>query len=298
MQKLLSRKSTIICFLLPAVLIYTVSVILPIIWSGYYSLFNWNGFGAMKFIGLRNFERMCTDSEMWAAVIRTFVFSVWQIFLQVGGGLALAVLLTKMGKVNKVFRTLYYLPVIISSVALCQMFKKIFAVTPIGLFNELLSIINPAWASLEWLSNPNTSLGMVIMTTAYKNMPIYMLIFYSAFLTVPASLVEAATIDGANSWQTFYHIELPHIAPTIFTNVILVLNGSLRTYDIPYLLTNGGPIGSSQTQALYMYKQAFTSQKYGYGSAIAVFIVIESLILALIVRGFEWRSRKEGGIKS
>ena len=210
-----------------------------------------------------------------------------------GGGLLLAVLLNNMVVLRKPMQILYYLPVIVSSVALAQMFKKMFAVVPAGLINQLLALINPDWIRLEWLTNVKTSLGMVIGTVGYKNMPVYMLIFFAAFLTVPGSLVEAARIDGASSWQIFWKIKIPHIRPTIITNIILVLNGSLRGYDIAKLLTAGGPVNSSQLQAMYMYKQAFSSQKYGYGSAIAMFIVMESLILAILVR---WASEgKRGG---
>lgn len=296
METLLRRKRTILCFLLPGVLVYLVSVIVPIIWSGYYSLFDWNGFGDKTFIGIQNYARLLRDKEFWESVAHTLIYAVWQIILQVGGGLLLAVLLSNMVVLRKPMQIMYYLPVIVSSVALCQMFKKIFAVVPAGLMNQLLSLINPEWIHLEWLTNIKTSLGMVIAVAGYKNMPVYMLIFFAAFLTVPSSLVEAARIDGASAWQVFWRIKLPHIRPTIITNIILVLNGSLRGYDIAKLLTAGGPINSSQLQAMYMYKQAFSSQKYGYGSAIAMFIVMESLILAILVR---WMSaNKNGGGKT
>ena len=103
-------------------------------------------------------------------------------------------------------------------------------------------------------------------------------------LSVPPSLKEAARIDGASGFQIFWKITLPHLRPTIAANVILVLNGALRVYDIPRLLTMGGPVLSSETQALYMYKMAFTSMRYGYGSAVAMFIVAEALFLALVVK--------------
>lgn len=293
MDTLLRRKRTILIFLLPGVLIYLTSVVVPIIWSGYYSFFDWNGYGAKTFVGLANFQKLMQDKEFWGSVTNTLIYSLWQIILQVGGGLLLAVLLNNMVVLRKPMQILYYLPVIVSSVALAQMFKKMFAVVPAGLINQLLALINPDWIRLEWLTNVKTSLGMVIGTVGYKNMPVYMLIFFAAFLTVPGSLVEAARIDGASSWQIFWKIKIPHIRPTIITNIILVLNGSLRGYDIAKLLTAGGPVNSSQLQAMYMYKQAFSSQKYGYGSAIAMFIVMESLILAILVR---WISEgKRGG---
>lgn len=291
MNSLLGKKKVIAGFLLPGVIVYSVSVVVPILWSIWYSLFQWNGYGAKEFCGISNYVTMLADQEMWQSVWHTIHLSVWQVVLQVGGGLLLAVALNRMVVFRRTFQALYYLPVIISSVALCQMFKKIFAVMPPGLFNQLLSMIKEEWIHLEWLTNRKTSLGMVIFTTGYKNVAVYMLIFYSALLTVPRTLIEAAKIDGANSWQIFKRITMPHLKPAVIANVILVMNGSLRSYDIPVLLTAGGPVNSSQTQALYMYKQAFTSMKYGYGSSLAMFIVLESLLFAILVQLYSAKSK-------
>lgn len=284
MRSVLGNRLTIGWLLLPSIILYTVSVIAPIIWSGYYSLFDWSGFGEQTFIGFGNFAMMIGDAELWGAVGNTLVFTLWQIVLQVGGGLALAVLLSRLPIFQRAFQTMYYLPVIISTVALAQMFKKIFAVTPTGLVNQVLSQFNPAWEHFEWLSSVDRALGMVIATVGYKDIPIYMLIFFAALLTVPREFEEAASIDGASAWQTFWRIKIPHLRPAIAANVVLVLNSSLREYDVPRLLTGGGPLQASETQALYMYKQAFTSMRYGYGSAIAVFIVIQALVFAVVVR--------------
>lgn len=294
MDKLLRNKRTILCFLLPGVIIYTISVMVPIIWSGYYSLVNWNGYGDITYVGLDNFKKLMADTEFWGSVIHTLIYAFGQIVLQVGGGLLLAVLLSNIVVFRKPLQVMYYLPVIISTVALCQMFKKMFGVVPAGLVNQILSNFNSQWGHIEWLTSVKSSLAMVTAVAGYKNMPVYMLIFYSAFLTIPNSLVEAAKIDGANSFQIFTKIKLTHIRPTIFANVLLVLNGSLRGFDIAKLLTAGGPINSSQLQAMYMYKQAFSSQKYGYGSSVAMFIVFESLILAILIRWMS-SSKKLGG---
>ena len=294
MDKLLRNKRTILCFLLPGIIVYTISVIVPIIWSAYYSLVEWSGYGDITYVGFENFRKLMVDTEFWDSVIHTLIYAAGQIVLQVGGGLLLAVLLTNIVVFRKPLQEMYYLPVIVSTVALCQMFKKMFGVVPAGLVNQILSNFNPKWGHIEWLTSVKSSLAMVTAVAGYKNMPVYMLIFYSAFLTVPKSLVEAAQIDGANSLQIFTKIKMPHIRPTIFANILLVLNGSLRGFDIAKLLTAGGPINSSQLQAMYMYKQAFSSQKYGYGSAVAMFIVMESLILAILIRWMS-SSKKMGG---
>ena len=294
MDKLLRKKRTILCFLVPGLLVYTVSVFVPIIWSGYYSLANWNGYGKMTFIGIDNFRKLSTDKEFWDSVIHTLIYAAGQIVLQVGGGMLLAVLLSNIIYLRKPLQVMYYLPVIVSTVALCQMFKKMFGVVPAGLVNQILSLFNPEWGRIEWLTSVKSSLAMVTAVAGYKNMPVYMLIFYAAFLTVPSSLIEAARIDGANSFQVFTRIKLSYIRPTIFANILLVLNGSLRGFDIAKLLTAGGPINSSQLQSMYMYKQAFSSQKYGYGSAVAMFIVMESLMLAVLIQWIS-TSKKTGG---
>ena len=123
MHAALGKKRTVICFLLPAVLVYAISVILPIFWSGYYSLFDWNGIGEKVFIGMQNFQELMGDQELWSSAWKTIVYTFFQVILQVGGGLLLALLLTKIVRGRNFFQTLYYIPVIISSVALCQMFK-------------------------------------------------------------------------------------------------------------------------------------------------------------------------------
>ena len=124
MDKLLRNKRTILCFLLPGIIVYTISVIVPIIWSAYYSLVEWSGYGDITYVGFENFRKLMVDTEFWDSVIHTLIYAAGQIVLQVGGGLLLAVLLTNIVVFRKPLQVMYYLPVIVSTVALCQMFKK------------------------------------------------------------------------------------------------------------------------------------------------------------------------------
>lgn len=143
MDKLLRNKRTILCFLLPGIIVYTISVIVPIIWSAYYSLVEWSGYGDITYVGFENFRKLMVDTEFWDSVIHTLIYAAGQIVLQVGGGLLLAVLLTNIVVFRKPLQVMYYLPVIVSTVALCQMFKKMFGVVPAGLVNQILSNFNP-----------------------------------------------------------------------------------------------------------------------------------------------------------
>lgn len=276
---------TVLFFTAPALIIYTLIVFIPIIWSSVYSLFDWNGIGSMKFVGFNNFVRLFTrDREFLPALGHTVIYIVAQIVLQVFVGLLLAFLLSSIPKLRSFFQTLYYVPVVISSVAICQIFEKLMSLQPLGLINSILGAINPAWYDIKWLTDVNLCLGSAAFVEGYKYMAMYMVIFYAALLSVPDDLTEAAKIDGANGFRIAWNVKIPYIRHVIVANCVLVLNGSLRAYDIPYLLTGGGPGNCAQLLSPYMYKQAFSSMKYGYGSAVAVMIVLISLVFATVFR--------------
>lgn len=282
MRGLFSRKSTVLSFLLPALIIYTAVVFFPIIWSAYHSFFNWNGFSAKKFTGLDNFVRLFTaDRNFWPILIQTFIYTILQIILQVGGGLVLAILLSGLTFGRSFFQAVFYIPVIISSAAICQIFTKLLSVSPVGIVNAILGMINPEWEMISWLTIPKLSLVMCALVEGYKSMGTYMVIFYAALIAVPDDLIEAATIDGANAFRCLVFVKLPYIMHIIIANIVLVLNNSFRSFDIPYLLTAGGPGTSSELLASFMYKRSFSSMQYGYGSAIATVIVMICFILAI-----------------
>lgn len=285
MDKAFNRKSVIFMFLGPALVFYTLIVIVSILWAMYYSVFDWNGMGQMKLVGLDNYiELLFNDKNFWPVLNNTIIYTLWQILHQVGGGLLIAILLTRIFKFRAGLQTFYYVPVVISTVAISQIFDKFFSVTPVGLINSLLSMINGNWIRLEWLSNPNTSLYIAAFVEGYKYAGMYAVILYAALISVPEELSEAAIIDGASMFRQYLNVKIPYIWPVIVTNCVLVLNGSLRSFDIPFLLTKGGPGNSSELLAPYMYKQAFSSMKYGYGSTVAVSIVVLCVILGGLFR--------------
>ena len=257
MQKAFGKKSVILLFIFPAFLIYTAFVIVSIIWAGYYSFFDWGGVGEKVFVGLKNYIELVTQDEVFRATI---------------GHTAL--------------QTLYYIPVVISSVAICQIFTKLLSVTPTGIVNQVLSFIDPSLKLMEWISNPQISLYVTAFVEAYKYLGLYMVIFYAALIGVPDELGEAALIDGASTWQEYLYVRIPYIKPVIIANCLLVLNGSLRSFEFSYLLTHGGPGNASELMTTYMYKQAFSSMKYGYGSSVAIMIVIICMVVGMLFRKF------------
>jgi raffinose/stachyose/melibiose transport system permease protein len=275
MQKSFGRKSVIITLLLPAFLVYTLLVIVSIIWAGYYSFFDWSGVGKMTFVGLNNYITLFTSDEVFSSTIwHTIIYTIINVAIQVFGGLLFAILLSRMTKARVFLQTMYYVPVVISSVAICQIFNKLFSVTPTGIVDTVLAMINPVLKTMEWTSDPKLS----------QYLGLYMVIFYAALIAVPDELSEAARVDGASVFQEYWHIRIPYIKPVIIANCILVLNGSLRSFEYSYLLTGGGPGNSSELMTTYMYKQAFSSMKYGYGSSVAIIIVIICLAVGLLFR--------------
>lgn len=275
MQKAFGKKSVILLFIFPAFLIYTAFVIVSIIWAGYYSFFDWGGVGEKVFVGLKNYIELVTQDEVFRATIgHTLVYTVINVAIQVFGGLLFAILLSRIKKGRVALQTLYYIPVVISSVAICQIFTKLLSVTPTGIVNQVLSFIDPSLKLMEWISNPQISLYVTAFVEAYKYLGLYMVIFY------------AALIDGASTWQEYLYVRIPYIKPVIIANCLLVLNGSLRSFEFSYLLTHGGPGNASELMTTYMYKQAFSSMKYGYGSSVAIMIVIICMVVGMLFRKF------------
>ncbi|WMC93247.1 carbohydrate ABC transporter permease [Kineothrix sp. MB12-C1] len=294
MQKAFGKKSIIFLFIFPAFLIYTLFVVVSIIWAGYYSFFDWSGVGSKAFIGLQNYvELIANDKVFKSTVWHTLIYTVINVLIQVFGGLLFAILLSRVKKGRTALQTLYYVPVVISSVAICQIFLKLLSVTPTGVVNQLLSMFNPALKVMEWTSNPNISLYVTAFVEGYKYLGLYMVIFYAALIGVPDELSEAARIDGANHIKEYWYVKVPYIKPVIIANCILVLNGSLRSFEFSYLLTRGGPGNASELMTTYMYKQAFASMKYGYGSSVAIMIVIICLVIGLMFRKITGEGKEE-----
>lgn len=272
-------KLAVAVFLLPPLALYGLAVLLPIVQSLFLSFFRWDGITDMKFIGLDNYAKMFTrDDVFWAAFGNALGYLAICLVLQLGGALMVAGLLTGIQRARELIKTLYLLPAVISTVAIALLFQRIYSLEPVGLINQVL-----AWVGLEslqtaWLSNIQTVLVAVSVPEGWRFTGLYMLIIYAALLAVPKELEEAARLDGASWWQVFWRIRFQYIRPVWITTTIMATTYALRGFDIPYLLTNGGPGQSSELLTTYMYKTAFVHTDYGYASAISVFIVVECLI--------------------
>lgn len=278
---MLPRRSalSVIVFLLPPLLLYGIAVLLPILQSLVLSLFSWDGITDMVFVGLDNYVKMLTrDDVFWTAFRNAIGYLAICLVLQLGGALAVAGLLTALPRARELVKTLYLLPAVISTVAIAFLFVRIYSLEPVGLLNQLLASVGLGELQTAWLSNVQTVLAAVSIPEGWRFTGLYMLIIYAALIAVPRDLEEAARLDGASWWQIFWRIRFPYIRPVWITTTIMATTFALRGFDIPYLLTNGGPGQSSELLTTYMYKTAFVHTDYGYASAISVFIVVECLV--------------------
>ena len=280
-MKILRDKKAIAVFLLPAFIVYSVIVMVPILVSIYYSCLDWNGIGKKSFVGFNNYIKLFGDSVFRQAFGNNIIYIVIVMVLQLGFGFSIAVLLTYLKKGRGFIQTVYYIPSVITVIAISQLFTGFYSYEPLGLFNIFRKMLG--MEPVAFLSEYKTVLWAVASVEGWQYIGIYMIIFYSALVSVSPDTLEAARIDGATELQILVKIRIPAIVNVIMLSCILSLVGALRGFAAPMNMTKGGPNHRSEILATYMYKKAFTSRDYGYGSTIAVIIVILSIIGVLLI---------------
>jgi raffinose/stachyose/melibiose transport system permease protein len=284
---------TSILFLAPTLLLLLVFVAWPILESARLSFTQWTGLGkSQTYIGFTNWVRLVQDGVFWKALGNNLILAVLSIMVQLPVALALAVLLDKGGRRFRVFKLGYFMPLLISSVAIGFLFKYIYDPN-FGMLNAVLNSIGLGALAKSWLGDPGIALYAVLAVICWQFIPFYMLIFQAALASIPGELHDAALIDGATENQYFWRIVLPMLQGTIRTSAVLSLIGSLRYFDLIYVLTGGGPSGSTELMATYMYKQAFASFNFGYGSTIAVALIVVVMIISGLVLLFTRRFQTE-----
>lgn len=279
-----SRLSVVV-FLLPPLLLFGGAVLAPILQSIYLSFYAWDGISDRQFVGLDNYRLMVGgDPTFGTAFVNQLGYLAICLVIQLGGALLVASLLLTITRGREVVKVLYLMPAVISTVAIGLLFQRIYSFDPVGLFNGILEGVGLGSLARPWLSDVHTVLAAVSVPEGWRFVGLYTIIVYAALLAVPVELEEAATLDGANAWQIFTKIRFPYIRPVWTTTTIMATTFALRGFDIPYLLTNGGPGQASELVTTYMYKTAFTSTNYGYASAMSVFIVVECLVAVAAIQ--------------
>ncbi len=281
-------------FISPWLVGFLALSVYPILASCWFSLCDYSVLADPVYIGTENYSELWHDEVFWQALRNTLVFAAVSIPLSTALAIGLAVLLNQPVPGRGVFRTIFFLPSLVPAIALAILWQWMLN-GPVGLVNNLLrqplDLINRlAGTSLQppdWLNDPSWAMwGLVI--TGLWGAGNAMVIYLAGLQEIPAELYEAAEMDGANSWQRFMHVTLPLLTPVIFFNVIMGLIGSLQTFAVPYILTNGGdgPGRSLLFLATYIYQSAFDYWNMGYASALALVLFVLILVLTWIVVRF------------
>jgi raffinose/stachyose/melibiose transport system permease protein len=282
-----SSALTVTLFLLPAFAFLAVFIVWPILHSIRLSFFNWNGISpTLEFVGLANWRALAADSVFFRALGNNFIVVALSIAIQLPVAMALAVLLHRGGRKLKIFKVVYFFPMLMSTVAIGALFKAVYDVQ-FGAINPLMEALGFASLAQNWLGDSRIALFSVIAVICWQFIPFYMILFLARLAGIPTELREAAAIDGATGAQMFWRVEFPMMRGVIVTAMTLSLIGSLKYFDLIWVMTEGGPSRATELMATYMYKEAFASFRMGYGSTIAtaMFMVVMTAALTAMALG-------------
>lgn len=286
-------KWTISLFVLPCLLMYVAFVFAPILVSLYYSLVEWNGIGTPKFVGLQNFVEMFTkDSIFWPSVNRTIIFALFSV-AEVPIVLFIAILMSRYLRRPNFLISSYFLPVILSVVVVGQLWSTIYNPASLGgmLNKVLISVGLESWTH-AWLSEPKFAIYAIYFVALWQYLGYHILIQFTGIQNVPKELYEAARIDGAEGFTADRYITLPLVMPIIKISIVLAVIGSLKAFDMIMVMTSGGPAHATDVISTHMYNMSFLSLKYGYGSAISAFLVVECLVATVLLNALFKRFEK------
>lgn len=284
--------STIVVFLLPALALYALFVLYPIVQSVRYSLYDWNGFGPLAdYVGLDNFRTVFGDRRFRDALTHNGMIVVLSLVVQLPAALMLALLLNAKIKGRAVMRTVFFAPYVLSEVVTGVVWRQI--LRPDGLLDQSMDAVGLGGWTQGWLSDPDVVLYVLFFVISWKYFGFHMIIMLAGLQQIPGALMEAAAIDGASAWAKFRYVTLPLLMPTVRVSVFLSVIGALQIFDLVWVTTKGGPIGSSSTMATYLYDR-FRDSRFGVASAASIVIFSLCLVVALLYQRFALRRDLDG----
>ena len=281
----MNRKLTLMGYLMsaPYIFYFLIFSAFPIFFSFFLIFHRWNIVGPMKWVGLANFNMMFSDPLFWQSIYNTIIFLLIHIPLQVAVALVLAEVLNQKIKARAFFRAAFFMPVVVSGVVVTILWKQLYS-TDTGLLNNLLLVIG--FGKVEWLTSTAMAMPSIAIMATWKNVGLYMILFLAGLQSVPAYMYEAADMDGATTLQKFRYITIPAINPVIVMVLILSTIGGFSLFIEPYVMTGGGPLNSTLSTVLYIYRQGFSFYKMGYAATLGFMLAAIIFIVVLIQRKF------------
>ena len=279
---------TALLFLSPTLIVVSVFIVFPILFSFYLSFHQWNLFDSgHEFIGIANYVRMFTDPEFWMVFSNTILYTVGTVPMNMALALMVAFLLNKKVAGKKFLRAAFFTPVIISSVAAAVIWRWVFDPN-LGLANYAIEGLG--LTAVNWFNDPAAAMTALVVVGVWKTFGINMILFAAGLSGIPEHYYQAAEIDGAGTWAKFWRITVPLLSPTTLFILVLSIIGSFQVFDLVYVLTYGGPLGTTKVLVFYLYEHAFQLFNMGYASAVAYLLFALLFVLTLVqIRAFKGR---------
>lgn len=285
-------------FLVPALVLFLVFVLAPMVVAVWTGFFKWGGIGPMDdFVGLANYTKLFDDEVFVGDLWRGLYLILMSVLVQLPFALFTAVLLNQRLRGRAVYRMLFFAPYILSEVVTAVLFTMIF-LPGAGMADHLAGLFGLDGLQGKWLSDPSTVLPTLFVVMIWKYFGFHMMLFLAGLQSIPSEILEAASIDGAGAWQRFRHITLPLLGPTIRISVFLSIIGSIQLFDLVWVMTSGGPNHSSETMAIAMFQFGFKRYQVGYASAISVVLFMISLVFSLFYQRYVLRRDLSGAVTS
>jgi multiple sugar transport system permease protein/alpha-1,4-digalacturonate transport system permease protein len=286
-----ARRTTLIgwSFILPNFLGFLAFTLIPVIAAFALAFMEWNSFSTPEWVGLRNFEEMFSSATFWIALTNTVGYTLGHVPLTLGVALMLALLLNRKLKGIGFFRVAIFFPYITSLVAVAVVWNMLFNPTtgPINQLLEGIGIANPP----GWTSSSDWAMPAVIITSVWRDMGYYMILYLAGLQAIPSELYEAAEVDGANAWQRFWNVTVPGLRPTTFFVLVMLTVSSFKVFDLIMVMTDGGPGRSTTVLSQLIYQEGISQGNFGYSSAIS--LVLFLIVLTVTVTQFKLQQRKE-----
>ncbi len=281
-------------FLLPLLILMGTFVFYGLFYVIRLSFFKWDGFmpETMAFRGLKNYQQLFTDPVALTAMINVIIFMIVTVTVQMFMGLCLALLLRPKLAGSKFFKALFYIPVALSTAVIARTFMGLYE-PYFGVLNTFLRTVGLESFTRTWLGDPNTAIWCIIVANIFQWTGAQMVFYIAGLTTISDGVFEAAQIDGAGFWSTMIHIIWPSLWSTHTTVIVLGLVGSIKTFDIVWLLTQGGPGNATQFPATMLYQAVAQNSQAGYGAAISVVMIFFSVVLS--VAQIQFNKRKQRG---
>jgi raffinose/stachyose/melibiose transport system permease protein len=282
-HRVLGDRRAILLLVGPALLVYSLVMVVPMVWSLGYSFSTGNPLDGFTPAGFTNFRRLWEDSAVHDALWFTLKFGVTVTIGQIVAGYLLALLYVFwLRRASALVRTLVFFPVVLPTVAVGLLFQKLFQVAPqTGPANALLDAVGIG--SVDWFGSGSTAFWVLVVMEVWRSMGFYAVLLFAGLVDIPDEVLESARLDGASGPRLVRHIVLPLSFPVLISSLIFSINGTLKVFDSIVALTNGGPGSATTPLTLYMFQTSFTYSEYGYGSTIALLLTVVCLLVTLAV---------------